>query len=250
MNSAVHLGVDGCRAGWVSVQVDVQAELKVELFPTIQELWDANLNAELILVDIPIGLRDKGGKPRLCDIEARKYLTRKRSSGIFPTPCRAALHATSYLQAKNINIKLTGKGLSKQTWNITSKIREVDALLQKDKELSDIFIESGPELCFSALAKGKPMQYYKKTKDGLNERLNVLKLQCKNPETLLEKGLKLYKRSEVTSDDILDAWVLAVSASKGRANLRFLPKNFEHDSTGLPMRIAIPRLLNHLKKQV
>lgn len=41
-------------------------------------------------------------------------------------------------------------------------------------------------------------------------------------------------------DDILDALVLALSASQGINNLSFIPKNYDYDSTGLPMRMAIP----------
>jgi len=33
---------------------------------------------------------------------------------------------------------------------------------------------------------------------------------------------------------------LALSASLGINNLNFIPENYEHDSTGLPMRMAVP----------
>ena len=49
-----------------------------------------------------------------------------------------------------------------------------------------------------------------------------------------------FSKKELSVDDILDAWVLAISGSKGISNLRFLPDSFEYDSEGLPMRMAIP----------
>jgi predicted RNase H-like nuclease len=52
-------------------------------------------------------------------------------------------------------------------------------------------------------------------------------------------------RKTVAKDDILDAWILAISASFGKINLRFLPENYQYDSTGLPMRIAIPMVNQH-----
>lgn len=234
------LGVDGCRAGWISVETKNQLHWNIEMFSTIQDLWERYSKALLILIDIPIGLRDNGPLPRLCDKSARKFLTRKRSSSIFPTPCRLALSALNYIEANEINRSKTGKGLSKQTWNITDKIKEVDKLLRKNKKAQNMFIESHPEACFAALNES-PLQYYKKTDEGIKERLSILKKYYKDIKSHVNKVIGPYKNQEIEVDDILDAWILAVSASRGRSNLRFLPNDFEYDSMGLPMRIAIPR---------
>ena len=238
--SEFYIGVDGCRAGWISISSVNEFQWKIELYKTITELWEANSEANLILIDIPIGLRENGDAPRLNDVAARKYLTGKRSSGIFPTPCRKAAYAPTYEMANQINKKLTGKGLSKQSWNITSKIREIDLLLQENEKSRQVFIESGPELCYCALNSNKPMEFYKKTKDGIDERLRILKNFCKSNNTPLDIGLNNFKRKEVAVDDIMDAWILAISASRGKSNLLFIPENYEFDSTGLPMRIALP----------
>jgi len=238
------VGVDGCNFGWISIDSRNQEEWKIELFPTIQSLWNEYSNADLILIDIPIGLREEGSTPRLCDIAARKLLTRKRSSSIFPTPCRKALDAPSYYEANQINREMTGKGLSKQTWNISGKIKEVDLLLKNDTKARQVFMESMPELCFFSFAKGTPMKYYKKTKEGIKERLKILKLFCRTIDNILEKGLELYGQAGVSADDILDALVLAISATKGKGNLEIMPTNYEIDSFGLPMRIAFPLINN------
>jgi predicted RNase H-like nuclease len=242
---AIYLGVDGCRAGLVSVQAGNKARWKIEVFSTIQELWKAHSDAELILIDVPIGMRDKGGTPRLCDTAARKYLTRKRGSSVFPTPCRAALYAKSYQEANQINKEMTGKGLSKQSWNISPKIRELDILLRENVNTLQVFVECGPELCYSALADGKPMKYYKKTEEGIKERLRILKSYCKHPETPIDVGMQKFKRKDVSKDDIMDAWILAIAASRGKTKLCFIPEKYENDSTGLPMRIAIPKFQNN-----
>ncbi len=234
------IGIDGCQSGWVSAYREDQMEWKFEIFPTIQNLWNVFSNAKLVLIDIPIGLRDKESEPRLCDKAARKYLTRTRSSSIFPTPCRASLYVDSYIQANQINRKMTGKGLSKQTWNITGKIREVDILLRNDPKASKVFIESHPELCFAALSNGTPMKNYKKTDDGIKERLSIIEFYCKDAKMILNKTSLQLSNEKVSLDDILDAWVLAISGSKGKSKLDFLPDNIEYDSEGLPMRMAIP----------
>lgn len=241
MNSnSFYIGVDGCQKGWISISTNSQVKWEIEIFSSIDKLWNKYFNVKLILIDIPIGLRDKGTTPRLCDSAARKLLTRNRSSSIFPTPCRAVLSIDSYPLANEINRKLTGKGLSKQTWNIKAKIKDVDNLLQNNTKARQAFIESHPELCFMALAEGKPLKFYKKTKQGINERINLLNSHFEASKSILKNGLQKFEKKNVAVDDILDSLVLALSASLGIDNLNFIPKNYEYDSTGLPMRMAIP----------
>ena len=234
------IGVDGCQKGWISISINSRKNWEIEIFSSIIELWNKYFNAKLILIDIPIGLRDKGETPRLCDIAARKHLTRKRSSSIFPPPCRSVLSIDSYPLANQINRTLTGKGLSKQAWNIKAKIKDVDDFLQNNPKARQVFIESHPELCFMALAKRKPLDFYKKTKQGINERINLLNSYFEASTSILKEGLQKFEKNDVAVDDILDSLVLALSASQGINNLNFIPENYEHDSTGLPMRMAVP----------
>jgi len=237
-------GIDGCKAGWVSISKPNPLKWEIEIFTTIKEFWYLHSDAELVLIDIPIGLIDGGPSPRSADVAARKYLGGKHSSSIFPTPCRAALLRSTYVEANQVNREKTGKGLSKQTWNIMGKIREVDNLLQEDKKARYIFYESGPELCFMTLAD-KSLNHYKKTEEGLKNRLNLIMDYCNCDNSFYESALKRFMRKTVAKDDILDAWILAISASFGKKNLRFLPENYQYDSTGLPMRIAIPMVNQH-----
>jgi len=237
-----YLGVDGCLFGWISVELYKEKELEIRQFSSIEELWKQYNNAKLLLIDIPIGLKDKGSLPRLCDIAARKFLTNKRSSSIFPVPCRSAVYASNYFAANKINRNLTGKGLSKQTWNITGKIREVDSLLIENNEAKKIFIESHPEICFVALNNGKTMKYYKKNESGIKERLSILNLNSNFNISINDLEFQKTKMKNVKNDDILDAWILALSASKGKENLQFLPEKYEFDSKGLPMRITYSHL--------
>lgn len=237
--SAYCFGIDGCKAGWVSIYKPTPLKWEIEIFPTIDEFWDAHPNAELVLIDIPIGLIDGGSSPRSADVAARKYLRGKHSSSIFPTPCRPALLKSNYKEANQINREKTGKGLSKQTWNIMGKIRELDILLQENKNARNVFYEAGPELCFMTLAD-KSFNHYKKTEEGLKSRLNLIMDYCNCDGSFYESALKRFQRKLVSKDDILDAWVLAISASFGKKNIRFIPENYKYDSTGLPMRIAIP----------
>jgi len=91
------IGVDGCKIGWFCVSLDKNQHWEVGTFPSVEELWKANKDASLILIDIPIGLPFKG--PRACDIEARKILGKSKTSTVFPPPCREASAAKTYEDA-------------------------------------------------------------------------------------------------------------------------------------------------------
>lgn len=120
---------DGCRGGWFAVLLaaenDQNCEWEIGLFPSFSSLIDfLKMNYEqtefLILIDIPIGLKNGGYGERYSDIEARKIL-KIRKSRIFPVPCREAVYAESYEKACEIKKKLTVKSISKQAWNKSQK---------------------------------------------------------------------------------------------------------------------------------
>ena len=68
------------------------------------------------------------------------------------------------------NRKMLGRGLSRQTWNIMSKIREVDDSIRRSQRLRKILKEAHPELLFRGLAGG-PMSHNKQTREGFTERM-------------------------------------------------------------------------------
>lgn len=80
------LGVDGCKAGWISVQRDGDG-LRFAIHVTFAQLLLTHPDAT-IAIDIPIGLTETG-EPRLCDVVARRLIGPRRSS-IFPAPDRRA----------------------------------------------------------------------------------------------------------------------------------------------------------------
>ncbi|MBC7106589.1 MAG: DUF429 domain-containing protein, partial [Firmicutes bacterium] len=145
------------------------------VFPDVASLWQRFRGAALILIDVPIGPRDCGPEERACDVEARRLLGRPRGSSVFRAPCRPAVYADSYREASEINQRLTGKRLPRQTWGIARKIREVDEFLTRDGEARLRIVETHPEVCFRALA-GRPMTYPKGTDPGFEECLQVLRV--------------------------------------------------------------------------
>ncbi|MCJ7615106.1 MAG: DUF429 domain-containing protein [Desulfobacterales bacterium] len=231
----ISVGADGCKAGWFSVILS-DNNWEINIFPDIKALWENCQDASLILLDIPIGLRKNSKIERLCDLEARKLLG-KRKSSVFPAPCREAVYRDSYEEASDINKKLTGRGLSLQTWNIMPKIREVDILLSENKNARSQIREIHPEICFYAFS-GQPMKYSKKKKEGYFERYDILKKIYPSSEDIISKALSKYYRKEVAKDDILDALSAAITARFGKNNLDSIPKIPELDSIGMPMEMV------------
>lgn len=68
---------------------------------------------------------------------------------------------------------ITGRGLSRQSWAITPKIAEADAVIRRLPERRRLR-EMHPEVCFAALNGMRPMSFNKKKPAGHQERLAVL----------------------------------------------------------------------------
>jgi len=194
--------------------------------------------ATTVFIDVPIGLPDDACGQRACDQEARRLLGRGRGSSVFPVPARASLLARDYHQALAINRRRTGRGISKQSWLISPKIRVVDNLLQTDTGLRGVLRESHPEICFWALNGAKPMRYNKKSAQGRDERIVLLRRYYPAADAIYADATTRWRRREVARDDIIDAMVLAVSARFGAGRYRTLPQNPSRDAVDLAMEMV------------
>jgi predicted RNase H-like nuclease len=136
-------GVDGCRGGWLSAVVEDGGVPRFVLHSTFAEVL--TLDAEVIGVDMPIGLLDRGWRP--CDLAARDFVGPRRAS-VFPTPPRAVLEAPDYEAAVRESRRLTGMGVSRQSYGLRRRIFEVDSCAARDERV----IEVHPEVSFCELA--------------------------------------------------------------------------------------------------
>jgi len=66
-------GVDGCPKGWIAIVLEDGRFARAELARTFADLLIHLTDAQVIAVDIPIGLPD-GSEPRAADVEAKKRL--------------------------------------------------------------------------------------------------------------------------------------------------------------------------------
>ncbi|MFZ9520713.1 MAG: DUF429 domain-containing protein, partial [Silvanigrellaceae bacterium] len=208
--------------------------LQMILLRSIDHLALMNPVPEIVMIDIPIGLPNLG--QRRCDAEARKLLGPRRSS-IFPAPLRPVLSARSWKEACDVRQQIDGQKMSLQAWNITHKVREVDALLQAKLPFQTILHETHPELAFAVWA-GEPLAHSKKSADGRAERAKLVSAYF--GEEQFQSVRQKFRRSEVADDDILDAFAALWSAERlaGKKAL-LLPREVEKDDTGVVMQIII-----------
>jgi len=231
------VGVDGCPGGWCCVAIEAKGgRCQVgdpRVYPSFAEAMAAS--AGVICVDIPIGLLDRRGQ-RECDVQARRLLGKKRGS-VFPSPSRAALKASDYREACDINEALTGKRLTIQSFNITPKIRQVDERLSPQSQ--GRVLEVHPELCFWALNACSPVMSKKSSVAGRIERWEILRrylpalAPSPPPRSELPEGCK--------RDDYVDALVCAWTAIcvvRGKAHR--IPAQPESDGCGLRMEMWFP----------
>ncbi len=206
-------GIDGCRAGWV-----VATTRGVIVVPTLHlEQFT------LVGIDMPIGLID--GPPRACDLEARKFLGRAGSS-VFPAPPRAALQHTDYRVALAAARAATGRGISKQTFNIMAKVAELDALVLRADQHR--IVEIHPECAFRMLNDGTPLPS-KKTAEGRLLRRQLLACHFDVPS---------HAPAGAASDDLLDAYAVLWSAQRYQRGEHRAFGDGQRDARGIEMRIV------------
>ncbi|MGD8991537.1 MAG: DUF429 domain-containing protein [Desulfobacterales bacterium] len=235
------VGVDGCKKGWFAVSLGSGRNWAIDVYKTINVLWDAVKPLSMMFIDIPIGLPHSNR--RACDLETRQLLGR-RGSSVFGVPCRRALQAKNYHQACRINKQVVGVKLSIQAWQIAAKIKEVDTWLQNTRKAQSMVCESHPELCFWALAGKHSMAYPKKTVQGFTERYSVLKKIYPQSGAIVKQALNAFQRKELARDDILDALVLAVSARFSAGKPKTVPLKPALDKKGLAMQIVYPPIFD------
>jgi predicted RNase H-like nuclease len=187
-------GVDLAR-GSLAVVV-LEGDRVVEAF-RCETFADALLvDAEVVAVDVPIGVPETGSRP--ADDAARQFVG-PRSSSVFTTPVRSALEAATYAEARGVSTERTGKSLSAQSYALGRRILELDAYARDDERV----IEVHPEVSFRELAR-RPL-LSKHRSDGLAERRALLE----------EAGIDVPATvPRIAEPDLLDATIAAWSARR------------------------------------
>jgi predicted RNase H-like nuclease len=234
-------GVDGCPGGWIAAFVRPQGgEARVRIFGAFAELVAAPETPAIIAVDMPIGLPDRAGAGGRAAENAVRPLLGQRQSSVFSVPSRSAVYAPDYAEARRIALATSDppRSVAKQLFNITPKIREVDAALCADAGLAQRTFEVHPEVAFWRLNGERALSEPKKVKS----RCHAPGLALRR-DLLVAAGLPLAAidgppRKGAGPDDLLDALACAAIARRIHAGIaRPFPATMPRDSCGLPMAI-------------
>ena len=137
-----------------------------------------------------------------------------------------------------LNREVTGKMTSRQSFAILPKIKEVDSLLRRNPRARNLLREVHPEICFWALSGQRHMHISKKKDEGFRECIAVLKSVRSTVEEEVKPMMNQFKRKDVAKDDILDAFVAAITASANLTSLQTIPAYPKIDGFGLPMEMV------------
>ncbi len=232
-------GADGCRSGWIVVAFPAGAPKRatVSLAERIADVPGMAQPLDRLLIDMPIGLPDvaaRGG--RACDKAARALLGWPRSASVFSPPARPTLAAADYPDAlaRNRATAPDAPGLSKESFYLFPRIREVDAWITPHRQAWAS--EGHPEVSFARLNQeqtgGGSLRPGKRTPQGRQLRCDLLIGAGFIPETWT-------KPKGAAWDDVFDAAALAWSAARWLAETEIvLPSGVaERDGRGLEMMV-------------
>ena len=221
------IGVDGATGGWVSATISADSHLEITFVDAFAEIVSSASVDDVIIVDMPIGLSSDGYRP--VDALVRERLGFRRST-FFPTPLRAVLDFESWDEANAHSKEVSGKGLSKQAWNLVPKIAEVDNCWTS--ALRGRLREGHPETSFAEMS-GAPLSTKKADVDGRAERTALLHVAL--GADITRAIAECPKR---WSTDAVDALALAWTGLRVHAG-HAIHLGGEPDECGRPMELCI-----------
>lgn len=228
------VGIDWAKGGWLGVW-RAGDEFEFALYDDVAEVRSACADAQVIAVDVPIGLSDTG--PRDPDVAARRFVGGRRASSVFSAPVRGVLDARSQAEASARHRAIDGRGFGAQAFGILPLIRQWDEEIAGDPELARRVYEIHPEVSFVALAGGQGLAEPKKSRAGHYRRVALLgqAFGFATVTNLLER----VPRSVAAADDVLDALAALWTGERiaaGKAG--WLPDPPARDAAGQRMAIA------------
>lgn len=229
----IAVGIDWMKPYWLAAEI-CENEISIRKLAHISEISNHFLDADAVLIDIPVGLPENGtedvARP---DREARSILPANRKPSIFPVPCRQAISIDDYACASAENERILGRKLTSQSHGFSKMIRQVDEFLVSDTRWQNRLMESHPEVAFQRLNHGVGLRFSKHTEEGIAERVSILQSYGIDPMPVFAAfSAKQY-------EDILDAVCLALTAKLGCENgFQTIPENPVCDSRGLKMQMV------------
>lgn len=142
---------------------------------------------------------------------------------------RAALDCSDYQEALKLSLQIEGKSLTKQTWAIIPKIKQVDGLMTPAAQSR--IREGHPEVSFAHMNGGAALLTSKHTEKGGRDRLSMLTLHFEGVTSLVQQHSRI-------AEDIIDACAMLWTARRILNNCALaLPETPPTDARGLLMQI-------------
>jgi predicted RNase H-like nuclease len=194
-------GVEPVTGGWLVVPGNLQginlAPQPAQVMSTLADVLDYRPSFSIVALHAPVGVMEKPGEVRSCDIEARGRLGR-RAGSVVPAPSRALLEATTYEEAREIE-----PNLDIVRWRRLAKaseaIREVQSWRQRT------VYEVNPELAFTIMNDGEPLPYSRRSQLGREARGRLVEAKLPGAAGVLAQrppGI----REEKLIDALADLW--------------------------------------------
>jgi predicted RNase H-like nuclease len=147
----------------------------------------------------------------------------------------------NYQDGKAIQEERTDSSIGVQSWNITDLIAQLDTfLLETEPDAAGTVREAHPEVWFWALNDETATEYSKTQQPAAAfwERVEILKTV---DDTITENihGAGRDLAADVSNDDIVDAFALALTASPKTSNLQTLPEKEFDDDRGDPSELPM-----------
>ncbi len=188
-------GIDGSRLGWVVSSINSSGKLELSFTDNLNHFFDT-YRSGFIVIDMPVHLpKSIDSYPRFSDKLAKKYLGKKHSS-IFYAPLAKWLDM-DYLEINHTCSNHNKPKLSKQSYNLFKKIKEIQSFLEINPQFR--VYEGHPECFFNH----HPIHHPKKSNEGIFERISLLKKTFPMVDKLVELFVK--NHSHVSIDDCLDS---------------------------------------------
>jgi predicted RNase H-like nuclease len=188
------------------------------------EVIDQRPSFSIIALDAPIGYLEKferGG--RTCDREARRLLGPRRGSAVRNAPVRTQVDE---------EVRSSAEGLDAVTAMLLHRYREVATEMAPYRQRS--IYEVNAELSFYQLNEDVPLRWSKRTKQGQEERRDLLAKKIPGGARIFDTKLP-----RVPYSHMLDVAAFMWTARRifARAALR-LPEDSEWDELGLRMELV------------
>lgn len=228
----VAVGLDGCPSGWVMVRLDAGRVADVRVVDGLPDVAGPAAGPAVLGVDMPVGLWDG---PRDADRAARALLP-GRASTVFDAASKQVVdgwmsgQVDSHRVASDLNRKVSGSGLSQQSWRLVPKVAEVVRAASAGAHL----VEVHPELAFATLAGG-PLPR-KRSWAGVQARRSILdSVGVYLPD-------RFVRDDEAAPDDVVDAavcaWVADGVASRSPA-VSTVPPSTSQSFAGRPIVMTV-----------